>query len=404
MKRFLYLLPALLLAASLSGCTDDDGPDGPDASHVDTDASDSLDASGDEGATYTSDMYTADDTGADADTTADMNIDIGPDTDPDTLAISGVSGTIGHGSTITIAGSGFGTKSTAEPIKWDDFENGASGASLTEGGWTDYSETAGPVYSTEQSYSGSQAGMRQTTSNEDFRGAYLKDLDAMELYVSMNFYWEKISGDYSASDPVVKMTRINCNPSPYRSTPTMAVQYRPRAEQYYFFMNNGVNGEGKQPNLSSKPIEGQWNRLEAYFKLSSTPGAADGMFSQHCNLVENHVTENFITRQDIPGADEKRISFVLLPMMVSNHDATARFKFFVDDVYVDRTRARVELGDAATWEDCTQREVQAATAWSNRSISVTVNKGAFADGQDLFLFVVDDNGNVSNGYPVTLGE
>ena len=42
-------------------------------------------------------------------------------------AISGVSGTLSSGQTVTISGSGFGTKPQAAPLLWDDFEQGTAG-------------------------------------------------------------------------------------------------------------------------------------------------------------------------------------------------------------------------------------------------------------------------------------
>ncbi len=72
-----------------------------------------------------------------------------------------------------------------------------------------------------------------------------------------------------------------------------------------------------------------------------------------------------------------------------------------DDVFIDHTRARVELGNANTWSSSTIREIQIPTAWSDGSITVNVNKGSFISGT-AYLFVIDSSGNASNGYPVTL--
>ena len=74
-----------------------------------------------------------------------------------------------------------------------------------------------------------------------------------------------------------------------------------------------------------------------------------------------------------------------------------------DDVYFDNTRARVEIGNVSSWEACTHREIQLPTAWSDNSITITVNQSSFKDGDTAYLFVVDADGNVSNGYPITIG-
>lgn len=74
-------------------------------------------------------------------------------------------------------------------------------------------------------------------------------------------------------------------------------------------------------------------------------------------------------------------------------------EYSIDDVYVDYTWARVEIGDAPTWVSCTRREIQIPSAWSNASITVTVNQGAFQNLGGAYLYVVDANGDVNqNGY------
>ena len=73
-----------------------------------------------------------------------------------------------------------------------------------------------------------------------------------------------------------------------------------------------------------------------------------------------------------------------------------------DGVYLDHTRARVELVNAATWASTAIREPQPPTAWSTTSISAQLNKGAFANGT-YYLYVIDSTGAVSNGYAVVLG-
>jgi len=42
------------------------------------------------------------------------------------------------------------------------------------------------------------------------------------------------------------------------------------------------------------------------------------------------------------------------------------------------------------------------TTWSDSSIYITVNQGSFKNGDNAFLFVVDKDGNVSSGYPITI--
>src|SRR3989344_2787135 len=48
-------------------------------------------------------------------------------------AVTGVSGQLAHGASITITGSGFGTKASAAPLKYDAFESGTAGQDLGNG-------------------------------------------------------------------------------------------------------------------------------------------------------------------------------------------------------------------------------------------------------------------------------
>ena len=78
---------------------------------------------------------------------------------------------------------------------------------------------------------------------------------------------------------------------------------------------------------------------------------------------------------------------------------------YYDEIYVDKTRARVEIGNSSTWSGCSHREIQIPSAWSSGSVTVTVNQGPFADSSGAYLYVVDSDGNVnSNGYSITFAD
>ena len=75
-----------------------------------------------------------------------------------------------------------------------------------------------------------------------------------------------------------------------------------------------------------------------------------------------------------------------------------------DDVYIDTTQARVEIGDAPTYEASLHREIQLPTAWSDSSITITVNQGGFSNLPNLYLYVTDSDGHVnSTGIPLVAG-
>jgi hypothetical protein len=74
-----------------------------------------------------------------------------------------------------------------------------------------------------------------------------------------------------------------------------------------------------------------------------------------------------------------------------------------DDIYVDFTQARVEIGDASTWAAVQHKEIQIPVSWSTSSVQIKVNKGEFATGTQAWLYVIDANGAVNqNGTPLTI--
>jgi len=75
-----------------------------------------------------------------------------------------------------------------------------------------------------------------------------------------------------------------------------------------------------------------------------------------------------------------------------------------DDIFVDFTQARVEIGDAATWSAVRKKEVQLPVAWSGGSVQVRLNSGEFTAGQQVYVYVVDSSGAVnSSGFPAKIG-
>jgi hypothetical protein len=150
---------------------------------------------------------------------------------------------------------------------------------------------------------------------------------------------------------------------------------------------------------------GEWTRIE-YFAIESTaPGERDGSFVYRVHKQSQPVHEairwdgNIITRNT---GIEDRWRRVVFQNYWGNGNAD-NADIWIDDVYVQLgTPARVELADSASWADHHHREVQEPLAWSAGEIIVELNRGGFQPGETAYLFVVDELGQVSNGYPVTL--
>ncbi len=77
---------------------------------------------------------------------------------------------------------------------------------------------------------------------------------------------------------------------------------------------------------------------------------------------------------------------------------------YTDDCYISHTQARVMIGNRQDFASANLREIQIPYSWSDGSIIVALNKGAFGESEQLYLFVIDSNGDPSAGYPITLSQ
>ena len=80
---------------------------------------------------------------------------------------------------------------------------------------------------------------------------------------------------------------------------------------------------------------------------------------------------------------------------------------YYDDVYLATgadAAARVEIGNASTYSACTKLAIATPTSWADTSVTATVREGSFDNGDSVYLYVIDKDNAPSAGYgPITLG-
>jgi hypothetical protein len=78
---------------------------------------------------------------------------------------------------------------------------------------------------------------------------------------------------------------------------------------------------------------------------------------------------------------------------------------YYDDVYIDDSWQRVEIGNQPIYANCTHREMQIPMAWEDQKIQFKFNQGSFANGQTVYAFVVDNNGVPNEkGVAINIGQ
>jgi hypothetical protein len=310
--------------------------------------------------------------------------------------VSGVSGTLSSGQTVTVRGSGFGTKPTAAPVLWDNFEGGNSGsliqgAAAPVGRWDTGAGSENPVYSTAKAHSGAKSAYNNFVNN--YNSSLAKNMTFTRLYMD---FW--INADY--------LDQKSRNFKPWR-----LYGDNDSYQLDYVWLCNGnlmnrvqdsagfSQGDWGGPNYS----DNQWMHIQLVYNESS-PNVANGTVRHFINSqVAGNDSGAIMTEKTSAHFEQIRIGHYWDRAAVDACPSNSGASVYVDDVYIDTSWARVELGNASTYSGSTHREVQLASTWADGSIAVKFNPGSFASGSTAYLFVTDANNNTSPGIAVTIG-
>ncbi len=306
--------------------------------------------------------------------------------------INTISGNINHGSSVTIGGTGFGNKDQASPRLWDTVDNQSSYSDLNEGqaiptGSSDpYSIN---TYNDPDSVKYSSSGTRHSRLSAQYeasRNGYMQwpratggeggaPSDQRQLYVS---FWFKPLGDIPGGGHSSKFFRV-WDRSSGEGTRISWTQ------MHLTYDGGGPSWKGWGGRTN------QWNRLEMYVD------ADENLIRAWTNGELKHNITNFAKNSAASGRglNLARVGFD----RGGSNPPPISFEF--GEIYVDVTQARVELGNAANWDDVTEKEIQIPVSWSDNSITIELNQGGMSNFNGKYLYIVDSDGNVSSsGYPL----
>ena len=311
---------------------------------------------------------------------------------------------------VTISGLSFGTKSTAAPLYYSDFDDETTGQVPT--GWIEVN--SGVTVSETLPYSGSKS-LQVVFDNPDGEFSQIKkDLgsEIQDFYFTANIYFDK--NDTCGAQ--WKSWRISSSSGAYsdseESTTTMIKNnnwWRSDTEVWYnnavFITYDGGNSYGGiDGNPGDMFLIDQWQRVEQFCKGSSAASTADGfLWTRRVGRAGN--------LEEITGAitydsEDLKWRYLMLGQEWGQDEVAGACDgnviVYYDNLYIDNTQARIEIGDNADYDSCTVREIQIPSAWSDTSATFTVNQGSFANGSTGYIHVIDDDGGASTGYgPVT---
>lgn len=327
--------------------------------------------------------------------------------------ITSISGTLTHGSAVTITGTGFGTKTPAAPRVWTNFENGTMTPTAL-GTATSWERTSGMSVSTQNQEinstyntrgivnpdgSSPNVGFIVNYANAANTEGFTKVYTFVRRYYDDATWWSVMAGQFHN----YKYFRIWTNPV---GTTTVY-------PNSYFLVGNTVPvirfvTEGSAckagddtdwgPGTTTPPAQ-QWLREE--YTVSRANGT--GVAKQWTNGILIKNLSNLYTASGLCSPSPYTDSWISLS--IENFwtlvgPPLGAYVYF-DDIYIDNTWARVMIGDQNTFDASTHREIQIPSAWSGTSITITLNQGSFTNFNSTYLYIIDSDGNVNtNGYPL----
>ena len=166
----------------------------------------------------------------------------------------------------------------------------------------------------------------------------------------------------------------------------------------YIFTQNG--SEFANHGSVDGEVNNTWQRIDQWIVIS-TPDVANGRYDYYIDNVLRRSSGNYATCSSA-ASNGCQIDSWISPNYVNK---TTTITFWIDDLYVDNTQARVELCSGSSWANRGNCNIQIPSAWHETSITATVNTGAFSESDTAYLYVVDANGDANaDGYAVTIGE
>jgi hypothetical protein len=330
-------------------------------------------------------------------------------------AVQQVSGTFNHKASVTITGSGFGSKSQAAPVVWDD----ASGGNIRDkwsGSWPENN----PTYNTSYRSPIRNVGLPHGHISKYIAGAHAdstieganviifktRNITSYPAYTYVSWYQRSDDAWSFGGDDNYKTFAFSIGDGPYKMPNNWYLEYNPRPTSKSSTVQWHINDDGASlmtPDANSRgwwwspgvnPMSGSWAKIEQEIKYSS---GNDG----YIRLYENGVLKvNYVGPTDkYPGTQRTEG----IGGYARRYGQANNWRYFAD-VYLDYSLARVVLANNADLSRATIVETQVPTAWSASSITASVNLGKFTNGQSAYLFVFDSSGaRNTTGIPVTAG-
>jgi len=334
------------------------------------------------------------------------------------------------GKILTISGKNLGDHPD-KPVYYDDFRNANLGDDAEAAGLQKLgSDDRGlPGIVNDMSISGGKS-LRMDYSRDQVTGQSLEQLpkvgvvispSSRKLYVSSWTRFTRYQADSNnKEDPAITMKRVRAGYGSFYSGKPGFYDTEKFPRSYYadgwsdgwiytvdracidstgqVIRPLGTSPRSTKANgvLHTKEMN-TWHRTDYYMDMGDV-GVANGEFCQWQDGKENEQADGLLIRHEgFTGGFEWVISDFC---GFSEMNIYNKYYLWMDSFYVNTTRARVELGDNKDYDLCTTCFIQPSIAWSKSEISVSLRPGNLNGA--CYLFIIDEKGEPTEGYPVTV--
>ena len=322
------------------------------------------------------------------------------------------------GGSFSITGNYFGTKSPVEPILWDTLDNIPEYAELVDGDiiptqrgswdtipcptcfWYENRKgenDAGVAYTSPVKYCTNNPRVSGTPNYCVYRKGDFDDTvitDTNKLYINWWFYSEAETEQLIGSNKFIRVWEDKIG-NLGRSSWTPYHMTYDGDPNHDGIPTNSINDYHQWGGFGST-----WHNLEVEMDSSGDIQHGYGTFiaSRDGEIIHNIGDIWAITPMD----NIHRFGF----------DSGNRSHFptethYFGHVYIDSSFAKIMICDISDWSqrENSHCEIQIPSGgWDGgNTIQFTANQGSFTGAEDIYLFVIDSDGTVSNGVPVSFG-
>lgn len=330
-------------------------------------------------------------------------------------ALHSTSGTFSHKATVTLTGSGFGTKGVAAPVVWDD-ASGTNILSKWSGVWPSNSPDSSrnlayrtPIRGVGLPHSNVTRYIAGGAADAGANGGWnimmwkTRTVSSYPYYSYFSWYQRADDNWVFEGDNNYKVWDFSKGSEPYDLTANWYLEYNSRPESRsstpsWHMLDDGSTGlDGNSSNWwwgsAINPMSGTWTKIELEIRYDNTSNG-------YVKLWENGALKvNYKGRTDGYSGTTRAEA---VGGYIRSYNAN-NWRYYAD-VYLDYSRARVLLANASELSRATIVEPQIPSAWNDGTVQFTVNLGRLSTGQTAYLFVVDGNGAVSTtGLSVNIG-